>query len=51
MEGVGMVKGSTMSMRKEPATTTAHNRASLHSRAVDLRVLDQSRFPTQAWSC
>ena len=48
MEGVGMLKGSKMSMRKEPAATTAHNRASLHSRAVDLRVLDQSRFPTQA---
>ena len=34
-----------MSMRKEPATTTAHNRASLHSRAVDLRVWTSLVFP------
>ena len=47
IEGVGMVNGSTMSIRSEPATTVAQIRASLHSRAVDLRVLDQSRFPIQ----
>ena len=47
MDGVGIVKGSTMSMRKDPATTVAQMRASLHSRAVDFLVLDQSRLPTQ----
>ena len=48
IEGVGMVNGSTMSILSDPATTVAQINASLHSLAVDLRVLDQSRFPIQA---
>ena len=48
IEGVGMVNGSTMSILNDPATTVAQINASLHSLAVDLRVLDQSRLPIHA---